>query len=158
MTVPSTQPSTAAALAERTLALVDIPSPSREEMLLYDYVTGAVPLPVAHDDGESVLYLQRAGKPLVLLAGLPTAVAVGTSLMVTAMQTLAGLVAQPGLADIPWQLVLPFIVIAVAGSFLGSALTGRILDRALRIAFAVLVLVVAAVIGLQQLPLLIAPA
>lgn len=92
---------------------------------------------------------------LILLAALPTAVAVGTSLMVIAMQTLTGLATQPGLADIPWALVVPFIVIAVAGSFLGSALTGRIPDRALRIAFAVLVLVVAAVIVLQQLPLLL---
>jgi succinyl-diaminopimelate desuccinylase len=60
---------TATDLAERTLALVDIPSPSREEMLLYSYITGQVPLDPAYDDGESVLYLQRAGKPLVLLAG-----------------------------------------------------------------------------------------
>jgi succinyl-diaminopimelate desuccinylase len=56
-------------LAGRTLELVDIASPSREEMLLYSYVAAAVPLARAYDDGESVLYAKRTGKPLVLLAG-----------------------------------------------------------------------------------------
>ena len=57
------------ALADRTLALVDIPSPSHDEDMLYDYVRGAVQLPRVHDDGESLLYTKRDGKPLVLLAG-----------------------------------------------------------------------------------------
>ena len=56
-------------LAERTLALVDIPSRSREEERLYRYVKEHVPLPVLYDDGEAVLYGLRAAKPLVLLAG-----------------------------------------------------------------------------------------
>src|SRR6267154_399054 len=58
-----------AALAARTLELVDIPSPSRDEDLVYDYVRGAVHLPRVHDDGESLLFAKRDGKPLVLLAG-----------------------------------------------------------------------------------------
>src|SRR6266404_3910759 len=58
-----------AALAARTLELVDIPSPSRDEDLVYDYVRGAVHLPRVHDDGESLLFAKRGGKPLVLLAG-----------------------------------------------------------------------------------------
>jgi succinyl-diaminopimelate desuccinylase len=57
------------ALAQRTLELVDLPSPSRDEGLVYDYVRGAVHLPLVHDDGESLLYARRDGKPLVLLAG-----------------------------------------------------------------------------------------
>jgi succinyl-diaminopimelate desuccinylase len=56
-------------LARRTLELVDIASPSRAEGPLYEYVAAAVPLPLAYDDGESLLYARRAGKPLVLLAG-----------------------------------------------------------------------------------------
>jgi succinyl-diaminopimelate desuccinylase len=59
----------ASSLAERTLALVDIPSPSRSEAALYDYVKAAVPLDRVHDDGESILYAKRAGRPLVVLAG-----------------------------------------------------------------------------------------
>ncbi len=56
-------------LAERTLALVDIASPSREEGLLHAYVTESVGLPKVYDDGESVVYATGNGKPLVLLAG-----------------------------------------------------------------------------------------
>src|SRR5690242_19337211 len=57
------------ALAERTLELVDLPSPSHDEGLVYDYLRGAVELPLAHDDGETLLYAKRGGRPLVLLAG-----------------------------------------------------------------------------------------
>src|SRR6266581_1290796 len=65
--MPLSPPETA--LAGRTLALVDIPSPSHDEDMVYDYVRGAVQLPRVHDDGESLLYAKRDGKPLVLLAG-----------------------------------------------------------------------------------------
>ena len=57
------------ALAKRTLDLVDLPSPSRDEGLVYDYVRSSIHLPIVHDDGESLLYARREGKPLVLLAG-----------------------------------------------------------------------------------------
>jgi succinyl-diaminopimelate desuccinylase len=57
-------------LARRTLELVDLPSPSGDEGLVYDYVRESLHhLPLAHDDGESLLYVRRDGKPLVLLAG-----------------------------------------------------------------------------------------
>jgi len=58
------------ALAQRTLELVDLPSPSHDEGLVYDYVRDALHhLPLVHDDGETLLYARRDGKPLVLLAG-----------------------------------------------------------------------------------------
>ena len=57
------------ALADRTLDLVNIPSESRNEAALYDYVRASVPLEAAYDDGESVIFAKRSGKPLVLLAG-----------------------------------------------------------------------------------------
>ena len=57
------------ALADRTLDLVNIPSESRNEAALYDYVRASVPLETVYDDGESVLFVKRAGHPLVLLAG-----------------------------------------------------------------------------------------
>lgn len=64
-----TSPAADSILARRTLELVDIPSPSREEGAVYDYVRAHVELPLVHDDGESLLYAKRSGKPLVLLAG-----------------------------------------------------------------------------------------
>jgi succinyl-diaminopimelate desuccinylase len=57
------------ALADRTLDLVNIPSESRREAEAYRYVNGVVPLERAYEDGESVIFAKRGGKPLVLLAG-----------------------------------------------------------------------------------------
>lgn len=57
------------ALAQRTLNLVDIPSESRHEQAMYDYVTATVPLDQAYADGESAIFAKRTGKPLILLAG-----------------------------------------------------------------------------------------
>ncbi len=57
------------ALADRTLDLVDIPSVSGSEAAVYDYLRALGPLPVAFDDGESVIFAKRSGRPLVLLAG-----------------------------------------------------------------------------------------
>jgi succinyl-diaminopimelate desuccinylase len=57
------------ALAERTLALVDIPSVSGDEAQIYQYVKDHVDLPLVLDDGESLVYATGTGKPLVLLSG-----------------------------------------------------------------------------------------
>jgi succinyl-diaminopimelate desuccinylase len=57
------------ALAQRTLDLVNIPSESGSEAELYGYVRSAVPLEHVFDDGESVIFARRRGKPLVLFAG-----------------------------------------------------------------------------------------
>ncbi len=57
------------ALADRTLDLVNIPSDSGSEAAVYEYVRGSVALERAFDDGESVIFARRSGKPLVLLAG-----------------------------------------------------------------------------------------
>jgi succinyl-diaminopimelate desuccinylase len=58
-----------AELAARTLALVDIASPSGSEQALYDYLKQELPLAPLYDDGESLLYASGSDKPLVLLAG-----------------------------------------------------------------------------------------
>ena len=57
------------ALADRTLALVDIPSESKSEAAVHGYLCTQVPMPLEFDDGETLLYAERDGNPLVLLAG-----------------------------------------------------------------------------------------
>jgi succinyl-diaminopimelate desuccinylase len=57
-------------LATRTLELVDVPSESRAEQAIAELVAGAVPLPLAYRDAETLLYAtERTGRPLVVLAG-----------------------------------------------------------------------------------------
>ena len=65
--MPSSDPSSA--LAQRTLALVDIPSESRSEADVHGSLGTWVPMPLEFDDGETLLYATQTGKPLVLLAG-----------------------------------------------------------------------------------------
>ena len=56
-------------VAARALDLVDIPSVSGSEAAVTEYVRRAVRLPAVFDDGESLVYAVRGGRPLVLLAG-----------------------------------------------------------------------------------------
>ena len=57
-------------VADLTLELVNIPSPSREEAALLHHVSASVPLPVAYATNEALLFAaERTGRPLVLLAG-----------------------------------------------------------------------------------------
>lgn len=58
-------------LAETTLALVDIPSESRNEAAAVAWIESAVPLPLAYAGDDTRYYAtpRRAGRPLVVLAG-----------------------------------------------------------------------------------------
>jgi succinyl-diaminopimelate desuccinylase len=57
-------------LGQRALELVDIPSVSRTESELRDYVSQVVPLRVAYATDEALLFAtERTSRPLVLLAG-----------------------------------------------------------------------------------------
>lgn len=93
---------------------------------------------------------------LNLLGGLPMAVAVGTSLLVIAMKSFAGLGGYLFSVQLDWPVVLAFTAIAVAGSFLGAALAGRIPETALRKGFGVFVLVVGGFVIVQEAPQLVA--
>lgn len=89
---------------------------------------------------------------LVLLGGLPMTTAVGTSLLVIAMKSTAGLAGYLHTVDIDWGLTLAVTAAAVAGSVAGSRLAGRIGQDVLRKAFGWFVLAMAAFVLLQQAP------
>src|SRR5438067_2080472 len=57
-------------LADRTLELVNISSPSRDEAEAMGHAAAAVPLPLVYGTDEALLYAtERTDRPLVLLAG-----------------------------------------------------------------------------------------
>jgi uncharacterized membrane protein YfcA len=89
---------------------------------------------------------------LVLLGGLPIAAAVGTSLLVIAMNSTAGLLGYLSSVHINWGLALAVAGAAVVGSVLGGRLAGKIGQDALRRAFGWFVVVMAAFMLLQQAP------
>lgn len=89
---------------------------------------------------------------LALLGGLPMPVAVGTSLVVIAMKSGAGLAGYLSSVSIDWPLAAAVTAAAVAGSLLGGPLAGRVDPDRLRQAFGWFVLVMAAFVGLQEAP------
>lgn len=88
---------------------------------------------------------------LALLGGLPMPMAVGTSLIVIAMNSFAGLVGQLSTAPIDWALAAMVTAAAVAGSLLGARLTARVDPDTLRRAFGWFVLAMASIILAEEL-------
>lgn len=89
--------------------------------------------------------------PALTFLGLPIAAAVGTSLLVIAVNSSAGFLTQISTAAIHWPTVLTFTALAVAGSFIGLALSRRLPAASIRTGFGLLVLAV----GLTMLTTLI---
>lgn len=83
---------------------------------------------------------------LVLLGGLPMSVAVGTSLLVIAMKSFAGLAGYLSSVTIDWGLALGVTGMAVLGSVVGAFLAGRVPQDRLRQGFGWFVLVMGVVV------------
>ncbi|MBH5334088.1 sulfite exporter TauE/SafE family protein [Streptomyces pactum] len=88
---------------------------------------------------------------LAILGGLPMGIAVGTSLLVIAMKSFAGLAGHLAGVEIDWRLALTVTAAAVAGSLVGGRLAGRIPQDALRTAFGWFVVVLGVFVLAQQL-------
>jgi uncharacterized membrane protein YfcA len=120
-------------------------------------------LPIAHVIADGVVVglvtgLVGAGggflvvPALALLGGLPMPVAVGTSLLVIAMKSFAGLAGYLSNVHIDWALAAAVTAAAVAGSLAGSRLAGRIPEPVLRRSFGWFVVVMGVFVLAQQLP------
>lgn len=89
---------------------------------------------------------------LALLGGLPMGVAVGTSLLVIALKSFAGLAGYLTSVTLDWPLVAAITVAAVLGSFAGSRLVDRIPADSLRRGFGWFVLAMGGFVLAQQAP------
>jgi uncharacterized membrane protein YfcA len=83
---------------------------------------------------------------LVLLAKVPMKEAVGTSLLVIAMNSFAGFAGYLGGVSFQWGLMALFAALAVAGSFAGTYLVRFVPQGALKRSFAVFLIIMAAFI------------
>jgi uncharacterized membrane protein YfcA len=81
---------------------------------------------------------------LVLLTGLPMKEAVGTSLLIIAMNSGAGFAGYLPQVEVEWAFMAGFASVAVAGIWVGTHLVRYVSPRALRRAFAVFLLVMGA--------------
>lgn len=88
---------------------------------------------------------------LVLFAGLDVRHAVGTSLAIIALNSIAGLVGQMRYAVVDWTLTASFTVAALLGMIIGIAVVRRVATSALNRAFALLLILVGLLVGGTQL-------
>ena len=88
---------------------------------------------------------------LVLLLGLPMTVAVGTSLVIIVINSVAGFAAHAGDAALDYRIALAFTAAAVVGSLASARVAARLPAERLRRWFAYLVFAVAAFVMVQAL-------
>lgn len=89
---------------------------------------------------------------LALLGGLAMPVAVGTSLVVIALKSFAGLGGYLTTVSLDWGLVAAVTAAAIAGSVIGSRLSGRIPEAAMSKGFGLFVLAMGVFVLVQELP------
>jgi uncharacterized protein len=89
---------------------------------------------------------------LVLLGGLRMETAVGTSLLVIAMKSFAGLAGYLGTVTIDWSLAGAVTVAAVVGALLGGRLVAAVPAERLRRGFAWFVAAMSLVVLAEQMP------
>lgn len=89
---------------------------------------------------------------LVLLGGVPMHVAVGTSLVVIAMKSMAGLAGYLSGIQLDWPIALGVTTAAVAGSLVGGRLVSHIPQVRLRRAFGWFVAAMAVFVLVQEAP------
>ncbi|HUQ48670.1 MAG TPA: sulfite exporter TauE/SafE family protein [Gemmatimonadaceae bacterium] len=77
---------------------------------------------------------------LVIVAKLPMRLAIGTSLLVIAMNALSGFAGNIGVVPVDWNLVVWFTGTAAIGSIIGSAISKRAPQRQLKQIFGVLLI------------------
>jgi uncharacterized protein len=94
---------------------------------------------------------------LVLLGRISMKQAVGTSLLVIAMNCASGFVGYAGRVDIPWRFVLGFTAIAVVGILVGAQLVKYVSQRVLKQAFSVFLIVMGTVILIQNRKAFVSP-
>lgn len=90
---------------------------------------------------------------LVLTLGLDMAVAVGTSLLVIAVNSAAALAARAGSSvQLDWPLLGTFAAVAILGSVAGNSIASRVPATRLAAAFTVLLLAIAVYTGVRSVP------
>lgn len=89
---------------------------------------------------------------LTMFAGLDMRRAVGTSLLVITLNSLAGFLGYLGHVQLPVQTALLVTTTAAVGSVLGTFLAGRLQPSHLRRGFAVFVMLMGLVMTVKQLP------
>lgn len=87
---------------------------------------------------------------LVIILRMRMTLAVGTSLLIIALNSISSVVARLGTLNLDWAIVVPFTITAVVGSFAGKRIVGKIAGDSLAIAFAIMLVLVGLFVGAQS--------
>ena len=87
---------------------------------------------------------------LVMVLGYPMPIAVGTSLLVIAINSATALAARVGHQTFHWSVIVPFTVAAVAGSLVGHRVAERVRPETLARAFSVLLVAIAGYVAVRS--------
>jgi uncharacterized membrane protein YfcA len=88
---------------------------------------------------------------LVIVLRMPMALAVGTSLFVIVLNSVSSMVSRSGGLDLDWLVIALFTIAAVVGTVLGKRIADGLSGETLTRAFAVLLVAVGIVVGVQSL-------
>jgi uncharacterized membrane protein YfcA len=88
---------------------------------------------------------------LVMALGYPMPVAVGTSLLIIAVNAAAALSARIGHETFHWSLIVPFTIAAIAGSLAGKRVAERVTPTTLTKSFAALLIAVAVYVFVRSI-------
>lgn len=88
---------------------------------------------------------------LVYAADFAMPAAVGTSLVVIALNSVAALATRVGTTTIAWHIVIPFAVAGVAGALIGKRAADRVSSTALQRAFALMLVALAVFVVTDQM-------
>jgi uncharacterized protein len=87
---------------------------------------------------------------LVMALGYEMPIAVGTSLLVIAINSAAALLARAGHETLHWSVIIPFTLAAIVGSLAGKRVADKVSPLALTRAFVVLLFVVAIYVAVRS--------
>lgn len=88
---------------------------------------------------------------LIVTLGLSMPAAVGTSLLVIAVNSAAALAARVGHETFDWAVIVPFTVAAIGGSLAGKRVADRVSGRSLSLAFAGLLIAIAIYVSIRSI-------
>lgn len=117
---------------------------SKNKLIVSGLATGALAGAVGAGGGFLII------PALVFLAGMPMKKAVGTSLLVIAIQSLAGFAGDALGKAIDWAFLLPFTGVAIAGIVIGAFLSRKIGGDKLKTGFGYFVLLMGIYILIKE--------
>jgi uncharacterized protein len=88
---------------------------------------------------------------LVIALRMPIALAIGTSLLIIALNAISSIAARVGLVHLDWPTVVPFTAAAVVGTIIGKRVADRLPGPALTTSFAVMLVAVGLFVGIRSI-------